>query len=273
MSGGEKLMSIGLFSRASLLSIKALRAYHEADILVPAEVDPRTGYRAYHVAQLTDAAVVRRLRSLDLPLAQVRAVLQASDPDVTRKVLAEHARVMEGRLDEVTRVVAELQDSVELPTTHTPVHVRTEPLTFALAVTGRAVESDYPAFLGGAFAELGAEVERLGVVPNGPSSALFPPEITGDPDDVVAFLPTPASVPDAATAGRVLPLTLANCEVAVAVHIGPYETIGDTYRQVGAWVALNAIPADQPVREQYLVSYDDTADTSRFVTEICWPVA
>ena len=64
MGVNEPHLAIGVFSRASLLSIKMLRAYHEAGILVPASVDPRTGYRAYHPGQLIDASVIRRLRSL-----------------------------------------------------------------------------------------------------------------------------------------------------------------------------------------------------------------
>jgi len=44
----DGLMTIGVFSRASSLSIKALRAYHEAGILEPQEVDPASGYRRYH---------------------------------------------------------------------------------------------------------------------------------------------------------------------------------------------------------------------------------
>ena len=46
----------------SSLSIKTLRAYHESGILVPARVDPQTGYRSYTVDQLADAAIVQRLR-------------------------------------------------------------------------------------------------------------------------------------------------------------------------------------------------------------------
>ena len=49
----DGLMAIGTFSRASMLSVKALRAYHEAGILVPARIDPATGYRSYHATQLT----------------------------------------------------------------------------------------------------------------------------------------------------------------------------------------------------------------------------
>ncbi|GAA4859515.1 MerR family DNA-binding transcriptional regulator [Pseudonocardia benzenivorans] len=43
----EDLLTIGAFSRATLLSPKALRGYHESGLLVPAVVDARTGYRGY----------------------------------------------------------------------------------------------------------------------------------------------------------------------------------------------------------------------------------
>ena len=73
----DDLLRIGPFSRASWLSIKTLRAYHEAGLLVPAVVDPTSGYRSYTAAQLTDAVIIRRLRELDVPLAAVRQVLDA----------------------------------------------------------------------------------------------------------------------------------------------------------------------------------------------------
>ncbi|MFD0460351.1 MerR family DNA-binding transcriptional regulator [Streptomyces violaceoruber] len=40
-------LTIGEFSRITHLSIRMLRRYHEQDLLVPAEVDPDTGYRYY----------------------------------------------------------------------------------------------------------------------------------------------------------------------------------------------------------------------------------
>jgi DNA-binding transcriptional MerR regulator len=259
----DGLMSIGLFSRASLLSVKTLRDYHDAEILVPANVDPATGYRAYHVSQLTDAAVIRRLRQLDLPLAQVREILRAGDPGITRKVLGEHAVTMQARLDEVTRIVADLQESVEHPTIQTPVHVRHEPPLRVLAVEGRVRHPDYPVFLGQAYAELDAELQRRGITQSGPSGALYPPEILDEESDIAAYVPV-----DIEDAPRIIPAAT----VAVAVHVGSYETIDDTYRQLGAWVALNAAPARDMVREVYLVSYDQTADPDAFRTEIFWPV-
>ena len=146
------LLLIGPFSRASYLSIKALRAYHEAGLLVPAVVDPRTGYRSYSVAQLTDAAVIRRLRALDVPLEAIGQILEARDPEMTRKVLQEHGAVLEQRLAATQRAVDELYAALDVPTSHTPVHVRHEPARLALTVS--ETSRDAGAFLVAAAAVL-----------------------------------------------------------------------------------------------------------------------
>lgn len=67
--------SIGEFSRATHLTVKTLRHYHEAALLVPASVDPRTGYRRYTAEQISLAQIIRRFRSLDMPVTEIHAVL------------------------------------------------------------------------------------------------------------------------------------------------------------------------------------------------------
>jgi DNA-binding transcriptional MerR regulator len=270
----DGLMAIGTFSRASLLSIKALRAYHEAGILVPARIDPATGYRSYHATQLTDAAVIQRLRALDVPLDRVREVVLARDPAVTQRVLTEHTAAMHARLEDVTRIVSELQAGVELPAAHTPVHVRDEPAAHTLAVRGEVTESSFAAFLDGAYAELRAIVERLRTAPVGPTGALYPPEIADDDaEPVEAFVPVGMPMALPGERGRVVVSEVPAARVAVLVHSGGYETIADSYRTLGAWVAHNATPAGLPVREIYVVSFDETDDPARFRTEIHWPLA
>jgi DNA-binding transcriptional MerR regulator len=268
----EPHLTIGAFSRAGLLSIKMLRAYHEAGILIPAGVDPRTGYRAYHPTQLIDAAVIRRLRALDVPLDQVRRVVTARDPDVTRQVLAEHTKVMRERLEDTARIVAELQDDEERPSAYTPVHVRDEPAAHTLAVRGTVREDGFAAFLGSAYQALHEITERLGPMLSGPSGALYPPEIADDAMEVEAYLPLAAPVSLPADRGPVVLSQVPAARVAVVVHTGAYDTIDGAYRRLGAWVAEHAEPGTGPVREVYLVSWDQTPDPARFRTEIQWPV-
>ena len=45
-------LSIGDFSRATLMSVKMLRHYHQIGLLEPADVNPHTGYRSYWADQI-----------------------------------------------------------------------------------------------------------------------------------------------------------------------------------------------------------------------------
>jgi DNA-binding transcriptional MerR regulator len=68
-------MTIGEFSKRSRLSAKALRLYDELGLLLPAEVDPCSGYRPYVPAQLEPALLISTLRQLGFPLADIKAVI------------------------------------------------------------------------------------------------------------------------------------------------------------------------------------------------------
>jgi DNA-binding transcriptional MerR regulator len=76
----ESRVSIGAFAAASHLSVKTLRHYHEVGLLEPSKVDPNSGYRYYSYEQIPNAQVIRRLRALDMPVGELRAVLAAPDP-------------------------------------------------------------------------------------------------------------------------------------------------------------------------------------------------
>jgi DNA-binding transcriptional MerR regulator len=84
-----ELMSIGEFAVRSRLSQKALRLYDELGLLLPAQVDPDSGYRYYEPAQLEQARLVASLRQIGVPLAEVKAMI-GLDPDSSAKRLSEY---------------------------------------------------------------------------------------------------------------------------------------------------------------------------------------
>lgn len=86
MSGARRTLTSGEMVRESGLSMKALRLYDAKGLLVPAEVDPRTGYRSYTPEQVDRARQIALLRRLEIPLAQVTQVLDA-DPARARELL------------------------------------------------------------------------------------------------------------------------------------------------------------------------------------------
>ncbi|WP_028813291.1 MerR family transcriptional regulator [Streptomyces flavidovirens] len=84
----EALLSIGAFARRARLSHKALRLYDRQGLLPPDHVDPSTGYRYYRESRLGAARLIVRLRGLDMPLAEVGAVLAVPAPEAARLVAA-----------------------------------------------------------------------------------------------------------------------------------------------------------------------------------------
>jgi DNA-binding transcriptional MerR regulator len=264
-------LPIGAFSRASSISVKALRAYHEAGILVPARVDPRSGYRIYHVDQLADAAIVTRLRALDVPLAQVREILHARDPELTRRILTAHHARMRVRLVETQRIVDELASGVA-PVTHTPVHVRDEPAQHTVRIVGRVTPDTFERWLIDAFRRLNDCIEAHGVRAVGPPGTLWAPEIPLDePEPVEAFIPIgePVALRDAATDVGIGEVPAAR--VAVLVHAGPYDSMPDTYRTLGAWVARHVDYGGGRIREWCIVG-PGRVSSDAYRTEIAWPV-
>jgi DNA-binding transcriptional MerR regulator len=93
----NELLSIGRFARLSGLSVGALRHYDELDLLRPAEVDRSTSYRRYRREQLETARTIARLRDVEMPIDEIRAVLTADDPAERRRLVAAHRERLEAR--------------------------------------------------------------------------------------------------------------------------------------------------------------------------------
>ncbi|MFD3730114.1 MerR family transcriptional regulator [Streptomyces sp. NPDC058632] len=92
------MRSIGETARDCGLSVSALRFYDRAGVLVPAWVDPVSGYRWYAPGQLGEARLLARLRRAGMPLADIRLVLAGwagTDTDLVRQLLQAHLRRLE----------------------------------------------------------------------------------------------------------------------------------------------------------------------------------
>jgi len=109
----DTLLGIGLFAVLSGLSITALRHYDEVHLLEPARVDPSTSYRRYTTAQLRPARQIRSLRAIDLPIDEIRVLLAAGDPDVTRSVLVAHRVRLHERAETLGAMLSTLDSYIE----------------------------------------------------------------------------------------------------------------------------------------------------------------
>jgi DNA-binding transcriptional MerR regulator len=260
------LFTIGEFSTATHLSVKALRHYHDVGLLEPVAIDPATGYRSYSVAQVPAAQIIKRLRDLEMPLDQIGVVLDAAaagDTDERDRVILVHLEQMEQRLEQTQTSVASLRGLLEGRPSELAVEHRTLPAMPVLAMRGVVTWDEAEAWLTDAFAGIHDALDRAGVAPAGPDGALYPSEFfEAHAGEVVAFVPgvvaAATPLPDAIEARELPPVA-----VAVAVHEGACAELDRTYAALGAHVATRAIGARGSLREHYL---DDTH------TEVAWPV-
>jgi DNA-binding transcriptional MerR regulator len=264
------LLSIGDFSRMTFLSVKTLRHYHDVGLLEPAYVDDHSGYRYYRLDQVTTAQLIRRFRSLDLPVEEVRTVLSAPDEESRNRVIVAHLERMSAQLRETQATVESLQRLLTAPTQLT-VTYRDEAPVAALGIVETVDASEWIPWWIAAFTELHEALRASGLSRTGPDGALFPTEaFTDERGELVAFVPIPAEAAPA-VGGRVQVVQVPGSRVAVTTYDGPLVDLDQAYSAVGAWVWEQARSADGPVREWYLPT-GAADDLFAHVTEVCWPV-
>ena len=140
MAAMDDLLPIGRFARLTGLSIGALRHYDELEVLRPADVDRSTGYRRYRRDQLETGQTIARLRELEVPIDEIRRILDADDPAEQRRRLAEHRSRVEARTNRLQRLLHVLQ---QLSTGKEPlVSVKTATLTAVDPATHRQLGVD-----------------------------------------------------------------------------------------------------------------------------------
>ncbi|WP_261664436.1 MerR family transcriptional regulator [Deinococcus sp. Marseille-Q6407] len=176
------LLSLGEFSRRSRLSRKALRLYDTLDLLPPAWVDEASGYRYYAPGQLERARLIVRLRQLNLPLAEIRQVV-----DAPAAAQAEQLRGLWQREQQAfasREALAQfLMDTLsgETPMTY-DIRVRRVPAQQLLTVTRHVLAPDLPQAISEGFAALHRHLTEHGAQLSGAPLVIYHGEVTEDSD-------------------------------------------------------------------------------------------
>lgn len=96
----------------------------------------------------------------------------------------------------------------------------------------------------------------------------FYPRMPSETVEVLVGFPVDRAI---ALAGDVEPFTLPGGTVLTGVHVGPYETMMETYDQLMAWVKREGIELGPAMWETYLTDPGE-APPSEWRTELYWPV-
>ena len=264
------LLSIGDFSRATHLSVKTLRYYHQEGVLEPLEIDEGSGYRRYSVEQIPTAQVIHRFRDLGMPVDDVRRVITASDPATRNALISRHLQRLEEELGKTQAAVASLRDLLDHPATEWPVEHRRVPAMRVAAITQEIETAHIGPWYQGALAELYATVSGQGLALAGTAGGVYADGLFADErGEATVYLPVSGAVEEL---GRVRERELPAVELAVVTHEGPDAGVDRAYGALAGYVTRHALAVAGPIREFYPVGRQQTADAGAWRTEIGWPI-
>jgi DNA-binding transcriptional MerR regulator/effector-binding domain-containing protein len=267
-------LTVGDFSRMTHLSVKTLRHYHEVGLLAPATVNPGTGYRYYSAEQIPAAQVIRRLRDLEMPVGEVKAVLAADDAADRNALIAAHLDRLEAELAQTRAAVDSLRNLLQPPPGAPTIEHRSVPAVTAAGIGAVVDHADVLAWWQGALGELRATVRAQGLRPAGPPGGVFASELfQHERGEATVFVPVEGPGDGGVRpVGRVTPVTIPAAELAVINHLGSLGDADLSYATLGSYATRHEISVDGPLREYYLRGAGEVADEAEWRTEIGWPI-
>jgi DNA-binding transcriptional MerR regulator len=283
--GTQRLMPIGIFSRITGLSHRALRLYADRGLLPPAYVDPETGYRYYDVHSIRAAEMIRLLRRLDVPLGDMRQFIDAAAADRVEETIGQQRARLEqeqARLDAALRLLGRIDELDGMFRAAPAVEVVDLPTERCLLWSGTMMRAEFHESyieLAGALRE---KAEARGLTPSGREVVVLQDPtaigLAGGDETVLRYqllLAVRGGVVDGAQVVEPADdiVELDGGRFARSVFTGLYE---DGYRFAYArqleWLADSGLVLRGLLRMRFIRDERDTADPADFATELIWPV-
>lgn len=104
--------SIGQMSKLHNTSVKTLRYYDEIDLFKPIEVDPENGYRYYSVEQFKLLDIINYLKTLGVPLKDIKKQIATRDMNDFLETLYEHKKITANKIRELEITQKKLEERI-----------------------------------------------------------------------------------------------------------------------------------------------------------------
>jgi DNA-binding transcriptional MerR regulator len=255
------LLPIGAFARAAGLSLKALRLYDRLGLLPAAYTDPDSGYRYYRADQVPTGRLIRLMRSMDMPLAQINAVLAQPSADA-QAVVRRFCQAEEQALLRVHAAAGELlsllakgntmiaDSTTGLKKATYEAEMREMPAAQVVSITRRVTVDALGQHISGSLLSLSGFVQTQGGTLCGAPFGVYhgPVNHTDDGPMEVCFPVRGAFTPEGAIVVKELPPVQA-AVVRVAGENCEFPAIIGAYDAAYDWITAHEFQPDGPPRE------------------------
>jgi effector-binding domain-containing protein len=242
--------SIGEFSKVTSLSIKSLRLYHEKELLVPAEVDQFTSYLYYNEANYERARSIKILKTFDFTLAEIKEILDdCDDESELLSQLEKKLKEVEGKIQRYEEISRSIESIIQYERESTMSNNKEfeieEKELETILIAGYRMKGKYQDIGKG----ISLLYKKLGRHINGKSMTLYyDGEYKEDDADFEPCFPVRKGIDEDGISVR----ELKGGKCVSLIHQGPYDTLGESYKKIFAYVNEKGYKIKLPHREVYI---------------------
>ncbi|MER7334138.1 MerR family transcriptional regulator [Micromonospora sp. NPDC000119] len=266
-------LTSGEFLNRSRLSPKALRLYEERQLLRPAHVDARTGYRYYGDAEFDRARRITLLRAIGMPMADIAEVLSLPGPQAVGRVES-YWRDAEAAHDSrrpLVRRLLDLLDDRAAPAAASGVRCRDVPTQKVIFIQRHVTADHLPFFLPEATRLLFDHLTAAGGTLTGPVFVAYHGLVTEDSDGPVEVCaPTGDPVEPEGPVGVRIERAHRQAYVSLTRAEAAYPAILQAYDVLGTWLRDHDQRLSASAREVYHQNWATAADAEPCV-DVAFP--
>jgi DNA-binding transcriptional MerR regulator len=245
------MLTIGEFSKITGLTVKTLRFYHEAGVLVPSYVDEDTGYRYYAETRIETARIITQLRGLDFSLEEIVEILTSYHDDAD---ILDHLERQKQTVFDKVRTYREIGASLdkiisqerEARKTMTDANYEVETKTLdTVLIAGVRIIGKY-SDCGQGFAQIGRRFGRH--ICGKPFLLHYDMEYKDADADFEACFP----IKKGTSTDQITVRELAGGQGMTLFHKGPWDDMGRSYRKILTHIKEQGCEILTPTREIYI---------------------
>lgn len=266
----EKLYSIGEVAKICNVSKKALRYYDKIGLISPDYISGENGYRYYNRETLLFVPVIKYYKQMGFKLDEMKVLMESNRYDV-------HAKTMRDKIDELRQARDEINIAyASVNAWYDLIHEAEGVLENNVTeVSVKYIESITACYMEQTFQNNYMDaiinidwtnyLEEIDHVISGAVYLCFPhfrEKLAGAPTQAMIFQKGIGEAADdkmRSFAGKMM---------LSAYHIGPHETIGNTYAKILDWAKSHGYRAGDGAIERYVTDYWTTKRSKDFVMEI-----
>ncbi len=266
------MYSIGEFSKVNRITPKTLRHYDKIGLLKPSRIDNMTGYRYYSSEKLSEISKIIMLKEMGFSLHEIKEILiKEGRTETFLKQKAEQLKSVikedEKRLSKVLGYLSEFKGEEKMEA-----NINIKSLPKVIAASMRTIVPGYDTYFD-IVPKMGEYMESVGAVCRKPAYC-FTIYHDGEYKDSDIEVEICEAVNEVCQESDKVKFKTFEAipKSACLRHKGPYDTIGESYNSLFAWIDNNGYKAKGNPRESYIDGIWNKASSDLWLTEIQIPV-